>query len=98
MGAELNGKVVNLTPSDPEFKIPPGLPHRFWPEASSDDMKIQVRVEGGTGDGGFGEKFMRNLVGYLKDSDDQGIAISPFVSFQSALPLKSRTDSLHASK
>lgn len=50
MGAELNGKRVLLTAEDEEFKIPPGLPHRFWREESEEDLKIRVRVEGASGD------------------------------------------------
>ncbi|PSR88629.1 major facilitator superfamily domain-containing protein [Coniella lustricola] len=79
LGVVKNGVEYAIRKEDGPVSIPPGVRHKFWFHATSDqDLIFNVCVDPEGLDHGFDESFMRNLQGYNRDCAKHGIPPSLF--------------------
>ncbi|KAH7383959.1 hypothetical protein BKA66DRAFT_463180 [Pyrenochaeta sp. MPI-SDFR-AT-0127] len=79
LAAVRNGKEVVLTKDDGLLEIPAGTRHRFWAHFPvTEDLIFEVWPMPQGLDPSFDEKFLRNYLGYIRDCEQQKIALSFF--------------------
>ncbi|KAI0125621.1 hypothetical protein BJ170DRAFT_684881 [Xylariales sp. AK1849] len=79
LGVVKNGQEYVLTQDDAPVSVDPGVRHRFWAHASTqEDLVFRVWVEPQDTDHGFDESFMRCFAGYFGDCEKAAISPSIF--------------------
>ncbi|KAJ4304907.1 hypothetical protein N0V90_000435 [Kalmusia sp. IMI 367209] len=74
-----NEKERMITSNDGILEIPPGTRHRFWAHSSiEEDLVFKVWTMPQDLDLGFDENYLRNILGYLRDCQQQEIDVSVF--------------------